>query len=139
MLKKIVFISLFLVFLINLSGEVLAVEKYFTFATPQITWATLKFAIDTKNKDLFISCFPSDHEVAKLRDKGIFEEVIKEEGAHIQCSRAIRKEVKGNKAVLYIDFFGREKKASKNSSKALVDRDPVKLIKISNKWLIKNI
>jgi hypothetical protein len=104
----------------------------FTFATPEQTWATLKYSLDTKDFRLFQTCFS---EASKNEfDPDGFEKFLAGDGRFAQTSRVVGVQIEGDRATLSIDFYCRER-----DGRLLVDNDPVRLIKEGDRWLLDGL
>lgn len=105
---------------------------HFNFATPKRTWATFKFAIDTHDYVLFKKCLHPD-EAREINHSG-FEKFLHGDGRFAQTSRVIKTQYEGERATVSIDFYCRER-----DGRLLVDNDPVRFLKIGDRWLIEGI
>ena len=103
----------------------------FTFATPERTWATLKFALDTRDSELFLSCLVEEERPGYAKP-GEFEKFLEGAGRFAQTSRVVEVAIEGEQAVLRVDFYCLER-----SGKLLIDNDPVRLRRVDGRWLLR--
>lgn len=122
----------FLLFLILTSGLAQA-QTEFDYASPETTWATFKFALDTKNVQLFRSCFDPQCEDYPFTTHAGFEKFLHGDGQYARSSRVRSVEMEGDKATLSVDFFSFER------NKPFHDNDPIRMIRREGRWLLTGL
>lgn len=108
-------------------------QTEFTYGTPEVTWATFKFALDTRNTELFRTCFdPECKDYPYLTPAG-FEKFLQGDGQYARSSRVRSAEIEGKQATLSVDFFSFEQ------GRPFHDNDPIRMVLRDGRWLLTGL
>lgn len=108
-------------------------DNPFDYSTPERTWATFKFALDTNDLELFRNCFDPGSDDYPYLDEDSFLKFLSGDGQYARSSRVKDCKIKGEEATLSVDFFSFER------GKPFHDNDPITLKRVEGKWLLTGI